>query len=146
VRAIHFEELGKEKTAWIYPEMDGSYEFAEGEPDPARGVAVKIRYVSQKESELLGRKLQAKGILKQRNKHGHERIDWTPGREQERNLMFAESMVIDLRGINVPYTPEVMAQAFADVRGLFDAVSNASREFDAFFVGNGNGSSGNSKP
>lgn len=147
MRAIPFEDLGREKTAWIYPELDGSYEFVHGEPDPSRGVAVKIRYVSQKDSEAMGRKLQAKGILRRKMKGGQESIDWAPGREVERNLLFAESMVVDLRGFtdsegkSVPYSHEVMAQAFAGVRGLFDAVSGAAREFDAFFVSNGNGSS-----
>jgi hypothetical protein len=145
VRAIHFEELGKERLAWIYPDTDGSYEFADSEPQDGR-VAVRIRYLSQRESEAMGRKLQASGVLKRKQKGGQEIIDWVPGKELARNEIFAKSMVVDLRGFtdaegkDMPYTHELMASAFANVRGLFDAVASASRELDAFFVGNGNGS------
>ena len=145
MRELQYEELGKEKLVWIYPEHDGQFEFVDGEPEAGR-VAVKIRYLSQGDSELLGRRLIAKGILKKRIKHGNDTTDWVYEQQAERNRMFAEAMVVDLQGLmqgkeRMPYSPEIMAQAFKDISGLFDAVSKASKELDAFFARNGTGSS-----
>lgn len=141
------EETEGERTAWIYPEAGGEYEPVQGEPEPKR-VALKIRYWTPEDKEILHNKLIHKGILRQRWKGGRE---GTPqvvkGREADRNLAFAEALVVDWRCLEVngqtDFSPALMAVLLSKVQDIADCVFKAADDFSLFFGSNGGASSGN---
>ena len=147
MQPFQIEEVEGKRSAWIYPETDGEYEPADGEPEPGK-VALKVAYFTPKDKEALFHRMIAKGVMRRRVKGQHERFDLVPGRRLERDTMFAEALVLDWRGIlgpdkaAVPYSPEAMARVLASRQDVYDAVWKAVEEIGLFFSGNGSATSG----
>ena len=135
-----------ERTAWIYPELDGDYEAVHGEPEPGR-LAIKIRHVSPREAEKLTRKMVRMGIQKDRMPRGGiTKTEQVVGREFDRDRLYAEAFVADWQGFvktgePLAYTPDGLAALLSTETWLNKAIGKATEEFESFFASNGNGSS-----
>ena len=144
MKPFEITETEGEKTTWIYPEIDGDYEPVHGEPEAGR-VAVKIRYWQPKEKEALLNRMVNRGVMKRKSRGRIERFDVVPHRRSERDAMFAEAVVVDLRGVlqagqPVPYSAEMMAQVMGGRQDLYDAVFQAVEDVSLFFGVNGHAS------
>lgn len=146
MQKFEYTESQSEKTAWIYPERNGEYETAEGEPDPSR-LALKIRHVAPRQAESIERKLLAQGILRKKfHRGGAIDTQVVPGREADRDRAYADAFVSDWQGFTKDgqpwaYSPDNLALLLGSEAWLNKAIGKAVEEFESFFVPNGNGSS-----
>ena len=146
MKPLQIQDLDTQATAWIYPDPEGEFTFAEGGPEPGK-LAFCLNYVSPRKLVDYRRKAVARGILRRKFRGGEEFFEDVVGKEDAADLLFAETFVSDWSGVQeqgkpIPYSAEKMALLLSKKQFLNKACARAVKELDSFFERSANGSSG----